>query len=335
MCAGGGELERLIELFYIVLIGVIFVNGWTDAPNAILSVVCSKSLSYKNAVLLAAVCNLFGVVIFSWVNISVADTISEMITFNFEPIECVVVLICALLSVIIYSVSAWWFGLPTSESHALIAGLTGAALGFGNLQSINLYSWNKVLYGLMLSLLFGYLSGWVFTLVLKKHLEHSTENFRKKVQIITAAMLAFAHSAQDGLKFAAMFILMQNIMTGNRFSITGAALITGVVMTAGTLIGGKRIIQNIGTNMTDTDSVTGVTSDIAAVVCLITATLYGLPVSTTHTKTMAVAGACVAKNKAGLNMYILGKLIFTWLMTFPVCGLLGYFLVRFVQLVHI
>ncbi|MEG1869317.1 MAG: inorganic phosphate transporter, partial [Oscillospiraceae bacterium] len=119
------------------------------------------------------------------------------------------------------------------------------------------------------------------------------------------------------------------------FSITGAALITGVVMTAGTLIGGKRIIQNIGTNMTDTDSVTGVTSDIAAVVCLITATLYGLPVSTTHTKTMAVAGACVAKNKAGLNMYILGKLIFTWLMTFPVCGLLGYFLVRFVQLVHI
>lgn len=327
-------MDSLLTLLFVSQMGMIMINGWTDAPNAILSVVCSKTLSYRKAVLLAAVCNFFGVMVFSHIHPAVADTISEMIRLDFTPVQSAVLLLCAMLTVIFYGCAAWWFAIPTSESHALIAGLTGAAMAFGGLENIRLSQWMKVLYGLGISLPLGFLTGWLATLLLQGWIGGKSRAFLRRGQILSAAFMAFAHSAQDGLKFTGVFMLMNSILPFS-ISLSQSAALTGLAMTAGTLLGGKRIISHVGEDMVGLDPVSGLTSDLAGILCLGAATLGGLPVSTTHTKTMAVAGAGLAHSPEEFQGKVLGQMAVCWLLTFPACGLLGWLLAMFMQLVRL
>ena len=143
-------------------LGVIFVNGWTDAPNAIATCVTTRCLRPRQAIMMSAVFNFLGVFVMTQINSSVASTISNMVDFGANTHNALIALCAALFSIVVYSVAASFFGIPTSESHSLIAGLTGAAIAIQNsTDGINGAEWVKVLYGLVLSLVLGFLTGWV------------------------------------------------------------------------------------------------------------------------------------------------------------------------------
>ena len=145
----------------LLTIGVIFVNGWTDAPNAIATCISTRCMGVRPAILMSALFNFLGVFIMTNINSSVVFTISEMVDFGGNSEEALVALCAALFSIVVYSTGASWLGIPTSESHSLIAGLTGAAIAIHNgLGGINFSEWAKVLYGLVLSLALGVGSGW-------------------------------------------------------------------------------------------------------------------------------------------------------------------------------
>ena len=134
-------------------LGVIFVNGWTDAPNAIATCVTTRCMNVRAAIIMSAVFNFLGVFVMTKINSSVASTISNMVDFGGNTHEALVALCAALFSIVVYSVGASLFGIPTSESHSLIAGLSGAAIAIqSGIGGINMGEWAKVLYGLVLSL---------------------------------------------------------------------------------------------------------------------------------------------------------------------------------------
>ena len=152
------EIVRNPMLFITVLLtlGVIFVNGWTDAPNAIATCVATRCMPVRAAIMMSAVFNFLGVFVMTQINSSVASTISNMVDFGDHTNEALIALCAALLSIVIYSTAASFFGIPTSESHSLIAGLSGAAIAIQHgVSGINFDEWKKVLYGLVLSLVFG------------------------------------------------------------------------------------------------------------------------------------------------------------------------------------
>ena len=146
----------------VLTLGVIFVNGWTDAPNAIATCITTRCMAPRPAILLSAVFNFLGVLVMTQINSSVASTISNMVDFGGETNEALIALCAALFSIVVYSVAASVFGIPTSESHSLIAGLSGAAIAIHNgVGGINFAEWAKVLYGLVLSLALGFFMGWI------------------------------------------------------------------------------------------------------------------------------------------------------------------------------
>jgi len=141
---------------------VILVNGWTDAPNAIATCVSTRSISAKSAIVMAAIFNFLGVLLMTVINANVAQTIYNMVDFGGNSYDALVALCAALFAIVIWATAAWWFGIPTSESHALIAGISGAAIALHNgLQGINGSEWIKVLYGLGLSTFLGFTLGWI------------------------------------------------------------------------------------------------------------------------------------------------------------------------------
>ena len=148
----------------LLTLAVIMVNGWTDAPNAIATCVSTRAIGVRKAILMAAVCNFAGVLVMTMVNASVAATIYNMVDFGGNTDEALISLCAALVAIVAWATAAWKFGIPTSESHALIAGLSGAAIALHNgLGGINGSEWIKVLYGLVLSTLLGFGMGWLCT----------------------------------------------------------------------------------------------------------------------------------------------------------------------------
>ena len=158
------ELTQNPALFITVLLtlGVILVNGWTDAPNAIATCVSTRSMGVRPAIIMAAVFNFLGVLVMTAINKSVAETIYNMVDFGGNAQDALVALCAAMFAIVVWATLAWWFGIPTSESHALIAGISGGAIAIHNsLSGINGMEWIKVIYGLVLSTFLGFAMGWL------------------------------------------------------------------------------------------------------------------------------------------------------------------------------
>ena len=201
----------VLAITVVLTLGVIFVNGWTDAPNAIATCVTTRCMRVRSAIIMSAICNFFGVLIMTHINASVASTISNMVDFGGDTTMALVALCAALFSIVVYSVGASIFGIPTSESHSLIAGLTGAAIALGGAGGVNMNEWIKVIYGLVMSLLFGFAIGWatakVVTVICAGLDRQRTDTFFKYAQIFGAATMSFMHGAQDGQKFIGVLFL--------------------------------------------------------------------------------------------------------------------------------
>lgn len=318
----------------VLNIGVIVVNGATDAPNAIATVVSTRCMSAKAAIVMAAICNFFGLLLITLVSSAVANTIFHMVDFGGDNQAALLSLLAAMVAIIVWGAVAWFFGIPTSQSHSLIAGLTGAAIALqGGLGGVNWAEWTKVLYGIVLSTFLGFGSGWLFSKILGRVCAGfdrvKLDHFFRWAQIAAGAGVAFMHGAQDGQKFMSIFILAITLATG-----IGSAdqmvlpiwlmIFCALNMGIGTAIGGKKIIKSVGMDMVKMEKYQGFAASFGATVCLLIATFGGLPVSTTHTKTTAIMGVGAAKRKSAVKWGIAVDMVKTWVLTFPGCGLLGF-----------
>ena len=321
----------------LLTLGVIFVNGWTDAPNAIATCVATRALSPRSAVLLAAVFNFLGVLSMSFINASVTATIQNIVNFSGDSRAASLALCAALLAIVLWAVAAWCFGIPTSESHALIAGLSGAAMALqGGFSGINGSEWIKVLYGLLLSTLPAFVSGFGATRWIEKRLLHAdrckTAKRFRLAQIGGGAAMSFMHGAQDGQKFMGVLLLC-TALSGGADSVSAAPplwiiLLCSLVMSLGTSVGGYKIIRSVGMNMVRLVPYQGLAADIAAAACLLISSLGGLPVSTTHTKASAILGVGASKRRSAIHFHVVRDMVLTWLLTFPGCGLIGFLAAR-------
>lgn len=322
----------------LLTLGVIFVNGWTDAPNAIATCIATRCMGVRSAIWMSAVFNFLGVFVMTQINSSVASTISNMVDFGGNTREAQIALCAALFSIVVYSVGASLFGIPTSESHSLIAGITGAAIAIHNgAEGVNMQEWVKVLYGLVLSLVLGFITGWVVckivTLICQSMDRRKTNRFFKGAQIFGAAAMSFMHGAQDGQKFIGVLFLGIAFSHGQE-SVSGISipvwlmLLCSVVMGLGTSVGGEKIIKSVGMDMVKLEKYQGFSADLSAAFCLLYSSLLGIPVSTTHTKTTAIMGVGAVKRLSAINFGIVKDMVLTWIFTFPGCGLISFIMAK-------
>lgn len=331
-------LEQIISntpllIITVLTLGVILVNGWTDAPNAIATCVSTRSLSPKKAIIMAAIFNFLGVFVMTLLNATVVQTIYNMVDFGNNSEQALIALAAAMVAIVVWAVLAWWFGIPTSESHALIAGISGAAIAIQKgFAGINGSEWMKVIYGLVISTILGFGLGFLVTkairVICKNVRRQKATRFFKKSQVVGGAAMAFMHGAQDGQKFMGIFLLGICLANGNA-GITNFTIpiwlmfLCSTTMTLGTSIGGYRIIKTVGMKMVKMEPYEGSAADIAGALCLLTSTVFGLPVSTTHTKTTAIMGVGSAKRLSNVNWKVVKEMLVAWILTFPGCGLLG------------
>ena len=270
------QLSTTPALWVTVLLtlGVILVNGWTDAPNAIASCVATRALKPRAAIIMAAVFNFLGVLVMTLLSPKVAETIYNMVDFGSNAREALIALCAAMFAIVVWAVLAWAFGIPTSESHALIAGLTGSAIAMhNNLDGVNGGEWAKVLFGLVFSLAIGFALGYFGTKLIQrlcKRADYRKANrFFDKGQVVAAAGTAFMHGAQDGQKFMGVFLLGLALSQGNVSP--GAVnvpvwlmILCSLVMAFGTSIGGMKIIKSVGMDMVKLEKYQGFAADISA-----------------------------------------------------------------------
>ena len=327
----------------LLTLGVIFVNGWTDAPNAIATCVTTRCLRIRPAVIMAAVLNFFGVFIMTQLNASVASTISNMVDFGGDTNAALIALCAALFSIVVYSVGASLLGIPTSESHSLIAGLSGAAIAIQDgIGGINMGEWVKVLYGLAASLLLGFGIGWIVcklvTLICAGLDRRRANVFFTYAQIVGAAAMSFMHGAQDGQKFIGVLFLGMAFCSGQ----TGVAgviipvwlmILCSTIMGVGTSVGGERIIKSVGQDMVRLEKYQGFSADLSSALCLLVMTVLGIPVSTTHTKTSAIMGVGAVCRLSAINFGVVRDMMLTWVFTFPGCGIISYVMAKLFMLV--
>ncbi len=318
----------------LLTLGVIFVNGWTDAPNAIATCVTTRCMGVKSAIMMSAVFNFLGVLIMTKINSSVAATISNMVDFGGDTHAAMIALCAALFSIVVYSVGASYFGIPTSESHSLIAGLSGAAIAINNgIGGINMKEWAKVLYGLVLSLVLGFVIGWLvcrLVIAICRNMSRSKTNvFFKYAQIFGAAAMSFMHGAQDGQKFIGVLFLGLAFSHGQS-DVSGMVIpvwlmmLCSVVMGVGTSVGGEKIIKSVGMDMVKLEKYQGFSADIAAASCLLLSSIFGIPVSTTHTKTTAIMGVGSVQRLSAIDLGVVKDMMLAWIFTFPGCGIISY-----------
>lgn len=312
----------------------IFVNGWTDAPNAIATVVSTRVLSPRAAVIMATVFNLVGILCFGT---AVASTIANLVDVGTgaNPLTA----ICAAqLSIVIWSVSAWRFGIPTSESHALIAGLMGAGIAYNGLSAFRWGEFQKVLWGILISTVVGFFSSYFVTKgigFLFRRVKRARANRLFSLgQIVSAALMAVSHGAQDGQKFMGVFVLVLYLARNQPVPKTlhidlWIMLLCSLIMAAGTSVGGNRIIKTMGIDMVKLEKYQGFSAEVVASVCMLLTTVKsGIPLSTTNTKGTAMMGAGAARRLSGVNWGIAKEMVLTWVLTFPGCLILGFVMTK-------
>ncbi len=319
-------------------LGVIFVNGWTDAPNAIATCITTRCMRPRPAIMMSAAFNFLGVLIMTRINASVASTISNMVDFGSDTTTALIALSAALFSIVVYSTAASFFGIPTSESHSLIAGLTGAAIATQEgISAVNGAEWVKVIYGLVLSLLLGFAVGYAVCRLVAffcRNFDRRRANgFFRYAQIAGAAAMSFMHGAQDGQKFIGVLFLGVAFANGET-SVHGVMIpiwlmvLCSIVMGLGTSVGGEKIIRSVGMDMVKLEKYQGFSADIAASLCLLLSSVFGIPVSTTHTKTSAIMGVGASRRLSAINFSVVRDMMLTWVFTFPGCGLISFVMAK-------
>jgi len=303
------------------------INGFHDAANSIATVVSTRVLSPKFAVLWAAVFNFVALFIF---HEGVADTISKIIVVE-KSQAYVLVVVCGLSGAILWNLLTWFLGLPSSSSHALIGGLSGAGIAFrgpGVLQWKNL---EKTLEFIVLAPLIGMLLGsllmfavfWIFRRARPRKVDRT---FRVG-QLLSAAAYSIGHGGNDAQKTIGVIwavMIAGGVLDAKASSAPNWVVIASYsAMAFGTAIGGWRIVKTMGMGLTHLKPVGGFCAEVAGAITLFTATYLKIPVSTTHTITGAIIGVGSVTKARGIRWAVATRIVWAWIFTIPAAGMVG------------
>ena len=336
-----GDHPVLLGILALV-IGVTIISGATDAPNAIASAVSTRCLTPGAALALAAVFNFVGLVGMTYISTAVAHTMFNMVDFSGNTHQALLALIAAMIGSIGWGVFCWFWGIPASKSHSLIAGVTGGAIALNGLAGVVLSEWMLVIYGMVFSLVGGFILGMVTTKIIEFLFSRVNRQRGNKVcmvlQDICACALSFLHGAQDGQKFIGVLFLGMAFCNGQP-SVTGVMIpiwlmiLCSTIMGVGTSVGGERIIKSVGQDMVKLEKYQGFSADLSSALCLLVMTVLGIPVSTTHTKTSAIMGVGAVRRLSAINFGVVRDMMLTWVFTFPGCGLISFVMAKLFMVV--
>jgi inorganic phosphate transporter, PiT family len=313
----------LLFVLFLVLVSE-FINGWTDAPNAIATVIATRVLKPKWALILAPMGNIVG----AFIGTEVAKTIGT----EFVKAEAIslVTLGAAMIGIISWGIFSWYFGLPISKSHAMVAGLAGAALATAGPSVLLWKGWEKVLIGLGFSSILGFGLGWLFAWSIRHGFRRAGRPKATKafsiLQIFSATGMALSHGSNDGQKFIGIFTLA--LVLGGVSPVfhvqQSTIIICSLVMGIGTSIGGWRIIKTMGEKMVHLEPYQGFAAETAGTGAILLASHLGIPLSTTHTINTSIMGVGAATRLSGIRWGVVREIVTTWIMTFPICFGIGY-----------
>jgi PiT family inorganic phosphate transporter len=321
--------NALFLLALVVLLGVIFeyVNGFHDAANAIATVVATRVLTPRQAVLMAGSLNLVGALS----GVAVAKTVGNgIVDANVVTQDLVV---AALISAIAWDLFTWYFGLPSSSSHALIFSIIGASVAIHGPSVVIASGLQKTSFGIVYSPALAFLAGYLLMLALYWILRNRTygwvQRFFGKAQILSSAYMAFSHGGNDGQKTMGIIALALAaygvVPTGAGFFIPDwVKVICAIAIGVGTMTGGWRIMRTMGVRITKLTPVQGFAAETTAGTVIEIATRFGIPISTTHAISGAILGVGSTRRLSAVRWGIAGRIVTAWVLTIPGCFVMGY-----------
>ncbi|MFC4183440.1 inorganic phosphate transporter [Saccharococcus thermophilus] len=321
-------------LIVIFALAFDFINGFHDTANAIATSVSTRALSPRKAIILAASMNFIGALTFT----GVAKTITKDIVDPFALDNGSVIILAALIAAIAWNLITWYYGIPSSSSHALIGSVAGAAVSAAGFDVLHYKGFLKILESLIISpflaLAVGFAIMSLFRFIFKNaNLTRTTKGFRM-FQVVTAALQSFTHGTNDAQKtmgiitmalIAAKYHTSDNIPEWVRIA---AALSMGL----GTSIGGWKIIKTVGGKIMKIRPVNGAAADLSSALVIFSATLLQLPVSTTHVISSSIMGVGAAQRVRGVKWGVAQRIVLTWIITLPVSALIAGFVYQILKL---
>lgn len=309
-----------------------FINGFHDTANAIATSVSTRALHPSHAIIMAAVLNFAG----AMYSTGVAKTIGADIVKSAQHVDEHII-IAALIGAVLWNILTWWLALPSSSSHALVGGIIGAVLVSVGPDGLNFYGIGKIVLSLILSPLIAIVTGCcVMTLLFQVfgRFSPSAVNGKfKKMQVLSAAMMAFSHGSNDAQK--SMGIITLALLAGGYIEVfevpTFVKLLAATAMACGTAVGGWRIIKTIGGKIFKLEPISGFAADLNSSFVIFSATLLHLPVSTTHVVSGSIMGVGTAKRLSAVRWGVAQQMVAAWVMTIPstaIIGALAYKVIR-------
>jgi PiT family inorganic phosphate transporter len=316
----------LIMLVLVVTAALLFdyVNGFHDTANAIATCISTRALSLKAAIIMAAGLNFAGAMI----STKVASTIGKGIV---DPVNVTqMVVLAGIIGAIIWDLITWYYGLPSSSSHAIIGGIVGAVIAHTGMATLHWKGLEKIVLALLISPIVGVTLGFFFMVVMMWCFQSTSpyllnKNFRR-MQIVSAAVMAFAHGTADAQK--SMGVITLSLLSYGYLSSfqvpTWVMVICATAMALGTAAGGWRIIKTVGSDFVKLQPVHGFCVETASAGVILGASAFGLPTSTTHVITSAILGVGLTKRISAVNWVIAYRILGAWVFTIPASALVAY-----------
>ncbi len=319
----------ILILVVIMALSFDFINGFHDTANAIATSVSTRALSPRNAIILASLFNLIGALTYT----GVAKTIGGKIADPFKLENGLVIVLAALTSAILWNLITWWFGIPSSSSHALIGGVAGAVVGAAGVGAINMEGFVSIVQALIVSPIVAFVTGFIViklisTLVANLPYHPTNRGFRW-LQVAAASWQSFSHGANDAQK--TMGIIAFAMASGGFLAAENGELTiplwvkisAAVAMALGTSFGGWRIIKTMGGKIMKIKPVSGFSADLSSALIITIFTHFKLPVSTTHVITSSILGVGASQKFSAVKWGVAGRIIVTWIVTLPATALLA------------
>ncbi len=318
------ELQFMI--FTVIALALLFdfINGFHDTANAIATSVSTRALKPSHAIMMAAVLNFIG----AMYSTGVAKTIGGDIVSSAHLVNEQVI-IAALAGSVVWNLLTWWFSMPSSSSHALVGGIIGAVLVSVGSQGLNFYGIGKIVLSLIASPILAIVTGFIIMsllfLIFGRFRPNVVNGKFKKMQILSAAMMAFSHGSNDAQK--SMGIITLALLSGGyltEFDVpTYVKVLCATAMACGTAVGGWRIIRTIGSKIFKLEPISGFAADLNSSTVIFMATLLHLPVSTTHVVSGSIMGVGTAKRLRAVHWGVAQQMVVAWVLTIPCTALMG------------
>ncbi len=327
-------MPELMLILIVIAIALIFdfINGFHDSANAIATIVATNVLKPRNAVLLAAFWNFFGAFVFG---VAVATTIGKGV-INPNIVDTYVIL-AALIGAILWNLITWYYGIPSSSSHALIGGLIGAGTISSGFNSIIFSGVNKILFFIIAAPLLGFLGATIFSILMMWIFRNvppgKINNYFRKLQIASSSFYSLGHGANDAQKTMGIIALL--LFTSgliSTFYVPKWVIIASYTAIAlGTFFGGWKIVKTMGVRITRLTPFHGFSAETSGALVLLATALFGIPVSTTHVISGSIMGVGSVKRYSGVRWQIARRIVVAWLLTIPMSAIIAgssYFIMK-------